>query len=115
MVGSGSVTKLAELAGVGVDARRFRMLVEVSGLAAHAEDGWVGREVRVGDALVRMQYVAPPPRGEICGAAAPARRQAAASACASRGSSPGAALRAGRRSSKSAEMTAPAAAMPAST
>ena len=30
------------------------MLVEVSGLAAHAEDGWVGREVRVGDALVRM-------------------------------------------------------------
>ncbi len=54
LVGSASVAKLADLAGVGVDSRRFRMLVEVSGLAAHAEDGWVGREVRVGDALVRM-------------------------------------------------------------
>jgi len=54
LVGGASVTQLAELAGVAVDSRRFRMLVEVSGLPAHAEDGWVGREVRVGDALVRM-------------------------------------------------------------
>ncbi len=54
LVGSASVAKLAELAGVGVDSRRFRMLVEVSGLAAHAEDGWIGHEVRVGGALVRM-------------------------------------------------------------
>ncbi len=54
LVGSASVAKLAERAGVDVDSRRFRMLVEVSGLSAHAEDAWVGGEVRVGAALVRM-------------------------------------------------------------
>ncbi len=37
-----------------VDARRFRMLIEVDGLDAHEEDGWVGRRVRVGSALVAM-------------------------------------------------------------
>jgi hypothetical protein len=31
-----------------VDVRRFRMLVEVDGVAAHAEDEWVGRTVRIG-------------------------------------------------------------------
>jgi uncharacterized protein YcbX len=29
------------------------MLIEVDGIAAHEEDGWVGRQVRVGSALVR--------------------------------------------------------------
>ena len=28
------------------------MLIEVDGLAAHEEDGWVGRSVRVGEAEV---------------------------------------------------------------
>ena len=35
-----------------VDGRRFRMLVEVDGVAAHEEDGWVGREVALGEAVV---------------------------------------------------------------
>jgi uncharacterized protein YcbX len=37
-----------------VDARRFRMTLGVDGVAAHEEDSWVGRDVRVGDALLRV-------------------------------------------------------------
>jgi len=36
-----------------VDGRRFRMLIGVGGVAAHEEDGWCGREVRIGEAVVR--------------------------------------------------------------
>ena len=39
-------------AGATVDERRFRMLFGVDGVAAHAEDGWIGREVRIGEAVV---------------------------------------------------------------
>lgn len=35
-----------------VDERRFRMLLGVDGVQAHAEDGWIGRELRIGDAVV---------------------------------------------------------------
>jgi uncharacterized protein YcbX len=35
-----------------VDGRRFRMLFEVDGIAAHEEDEWLGRHVRVGEAVV---------------------------------------------------------------
>ena len=35
-----------------VDARRFRMLIGVSGTSAHEEDEWIGRRVHVGDAVV---------------------------------------------------------------
>ena len=35
-----------------VDGRRFRMLFEIDGVAAHEEDEWIGREVRIGDATV---------------------------------------------------------------
>jgi uncharacterized protein YcbX len=35
-----------------VDARRFRMLIGVSGTNAHEEDEWIGRRVHVGDAVV---------------------------------------------------------------
>ena len=38
----------------GIDPRRFRMLIEVDGVAPHEEDGWVGRTVRIGDAAVRF-------------------------------------------------------------
>ncbi|HZD69060.1 MAG TPA: hypothetical protein VFA45_09150, partial [Actinomycetes bacterium] len=34
------------------DPRRFRMLLGVDGIAPHAEDGWLGRPVRVGGAVV---------------------------------------------------------------
>jgi uncharacterized protein YcbX len=46
---------LAAAAGCdAVDARRFRMLIEVDGVAAHEEDGWVGRRVRIGPATLAM-------------------------------------------------------------
>ena len=35
-----------------IDVRRFRMLVEVDGVEAHAEDRWVGRAVQIGGATV---------------------------------------------------------------
>lgn len=53
-----SAASLRHLADVGdadsVDGRRFRMLVEVEGTGPHEEDEWVGRRVRIGDALVAM-------------------------------------------------------------
>ena len=51
-----SLEALERLAGQPVDSRRFRMLVEVDGLAeAHEEDTWVGQTLRVGAALVRVR------------------------------------------------------------
>jgi uncharacterized protein YcbX len=38
--------------GGEIDARRFRMLVEIDGIDPHGEDAWVGRRVRIGEALV---------------------------------------------------------------
>jgi hypothetical protein len=54
LISRASVARLAEAGGVeSVDSRRFRMLVEIDGVAAHAEDGWVGGgPVRIGDAVV---------------------------------------------------------------
>jgi uncharacterized protein YcbX len=55
LIGTASLAQLAEQAGVpSVDGRRFRMLFTVSGLDPHAEDGWVGREIEVGAAHVRV-------------------------------------------------------------
>ena len=36
-----------------VDGRRFRMTIGIEGTEPFAEDGWLGREVRVGHAVVR--------------------------------------------------------------
>ena len=36
-----------------VDARRFRMTIELEGTEAFAEDGWIGRQLRIGSALVK--------------------------------------------------------------
>ena len=59
LVGTASLGALADVAGVEhVDGRRFRMLFGVDGTAAHAEDEWLGRRVRIGDAVVR-------PRGNV--------------------------------------------------
>ena len=55
LISRASLDGLARVAGEPeVDARRFRMLVEVDGVAAHAEDAWVGARVRIGEALVRF-------------------------------------------------------------
>ena len=51
-----SLGAIERLASDRVDARRFRMLVEVDGLQeAHDEDTWVGQSLRVGAALVRVR------------------------------------------------------------
>jgi uncharacterized protein len=48
-----SLRRLAEIAdSQPIDGRRFRMLIEVEGVDAHAEDDWVRHKVRVGRALV---------------------------------------------------------------
>lgn len=51
-----SLERLRDEAGADepVDPRRFRMTFGVDGLGAHEEDAWLGGEVRVGDALVRV-------------------------------------------------------------
>lgn len=51
----GSLRRLAEVAESDpVDGRRFRMLIEIDGVARHQEDRWVGRRVRIGDARLEM-------------------------------------------------------------
>lgn len=56
LISAASVARLQGLAGGrAVDSRRFRMLIEVAGPDAHEEDQWVGRTVRIGDALVAMR------------------------------------------------------------
>jgi hypothetical protein len=53
LISRASLSRLAREAGEpNVDGRRFRMLIEIDGVPAHAEDEWVGRSVRVGEALV---------------------------------------------------------------
>ncbi len=51
-----SVAELARRARTngGLDGRRFRMLIALSGCEPHEEDTWVGRRVAVGEALVRV-------------------------------------------------------------
>jgi uncharacterized protein YcbX len=54
LISLASLDRLAVEAGVeSVDGRRFRMLITVAGVAAHEEDDWVGRDARVGDAVIR--------------------------------------------------------------
>jgi hypothetical protein len=38
-----------------VDGRRFRMLLEVDGCGPHEEDTWIKRDLRIGEALVRLR------------------------------------------------------------
>jgi uncharacterized protein YcbX len=55
IVSRSSLRQLADAAERdGLDARRFRMLIEVDGVGAHEEDAWVGRRVQVGEATLAM-------------------------------------------------------------
>lgn len=55
LISRASLERLAQQLGVGdLDARRFRMTFEIAGLEAHAEDGWIGRDVQVGTATIRV-------------------------------------------------------------
>ena len=54
LLGTGSVAELARHGGLPeVDSRRFRMLIEFSSRQPHIEDSWVGKLLRVGEALLR--------------------------------------------------------------
>ncbi|MBV9817647.1 MAG: MOSC domain-containing protein [Solirubrobacterales bacterium] len=55
IISRGSLRRLAEAAQTdAVDARRFRMLIEIDGVAAHGEDDWVGRRIAIGPSLVAV-------------------------------------------------------------
>ncbi|HSC49798.1 MAG TPA: MOSC domain-containing protein [Gaiellaceae bacterium] len=56
LLGTGSLRALARTLGVeDVDGRRFRMNFGIDGLAEHGEDEWLGRRVRLGEAIVVPQ------------------------------------------------------------
>jgi uncharacterized protein YcbX len=54
LVSRGSLERLRVEAGTGapVDGRRFRMLFEIDGVDAHAEDEWLGLDVAIGEATI---------------------------------------------------------------
>ena len=54
LVSTAALEALARAAGVdgSVDGRRFRMNLGVDGITAHEEDGWLGRPVAVGEAVL---------------------------------------------------------------
>lgn len=56
LVSRASLERLREEVGVdeAVDGRRFRMLFEIDGVAAHEEDDWIGSEVRIGEAIIAV-------------------------------------------------------------
>jgi uncharacterized protein YcbX len=56
LVSRGSLERLREEAGAEdpVDGRRFRMLFEIDGVEPHAEDGWIGSRVELGDAVLAL-------------------------------------------------------------
>jgi uncharacterized protein YcbX len=55
IVSDGSLRELARHLGVeSIDARRFRMLIEIEGAEPHEEDSWIGRRIAIGDAILRV-------------------------------------------------------------
>jgi uncharacterized protein YcbX len=55
LVSRASLERLGrEAGGDAVDGRRFRMLFDLDGCGPHEEDGWDGRRVRIGEAVVRV-------------------------------------------------------------
>src|SRR5262245_35987389 len=56
LLSTGSLEAMRAAAGVSeaIDPRRFRMLFGVEGVGPHEEDEWIGRNVRVGDAVVAV-------------------------------------------------------------
>ena len=55
VISSASLRELAARAGVEeVDARRFRMTFEIDGVDPHAEDDWIGHEIAIGEARLRV-------------------------------------------------------------
>jgi len=56
LLGTGSLRALGRILGADeVDERRFRMNFGIDGLGEHEEDAWLGRRVRLGEAVVVPQ------------------------------------------------------------
>ncbi len=56
LISRASLGRLAKQAGEPqVDSRRFRMLIEIDGVPAHAEDEWVGSSARIGSVVVAFK------------------------------------------------------------
>jgi hypothetical protein len=57
LLSTGSLDALRTAAGISepIDPRRFRMLFGVEGIGRHEEDDWIGRNVRVGEAVVTVR------------------------------------------------------------
>jgi uncharacterized protein YcbX len=55
LVSDGSLEALGAVLGVGdVDARRFRMLIELDGGGPHEEDTWIGGRIGLGETVLRI-------------------------------------------------------------
>ena len=55
ILSDGSLQALAQHAGVdAIDARRFRMLIDLHAAAPHEEDTWIGGRIAIGDAILRV-------------------------------------------------------------
>ncbi len=55
LVSDGSLAELARHVGADrVDARRFRMLIDLEGAAPHEEDTWIGRRIAIGEAVLAV-------------------------------------------------------------
>jgi uncharacterized protein YcbX len=61
LVTTSSVARLGQWLGLAAAPERFRatFLLDTGDLAPHAEDGWVGREVVLGQAVVRVRGPVP--------------------------------------------------------
>ena len=57
LVSTASLDALRDAArqSLPVDGRRFRMTIGIAGVEPHAEDGWIGSEVRAGGATVAVR------------------------------------------------------------
>lgn len=57
LVSEASLDELARQAEVDgpVDGRRFRMLFQLAACRPHEEDDWLGRDVRIGESVVRLR------------------------------------------------------------
>jgi uncharacterized protein YcbX len=55
MISTASLASLARAAGEhAIDARRFRMSIELAGADPHEEDRWIGRELTIGEARILL-------------------------------------------------------------
>ncbi len=60
IVSDGSLAELGRHLGTGpVDARRFRMLIELRGAGPHEEDTWIGARVEIGEVTLRISTPVP--------------------------------------------------------